>query len=83
MVDKHGLPMKGLKKASGYTCDWERTGFNVQISYDKRDGKVMYGLVSDNGWLEYHSSEIITIMHTNTHCTMQEIADAIYERVNY
>jgi hypothetical protein len=75
-VNKYGMNMNGLKKASGETCNCNR-GY-VQISYDRADGEVMavYQL-SDNDWTEYHSESIVTVANTRRHMTMQEIADAI------
>ena len=79
-LNKHGMMMNGLKKASGETCNCNR-GY-VQISYDRADGEVMAVYQpDDNSWVEYHSESIIDVINTRRHMTMQEIADAIVAAV--
>lgn len=82
-VNKHGMKMVGLKKASGETQNYGYySGMYVEIFYDKADGEVwgvfQYSL-GQNSWTEYHDSSIVKICNTSSHMTMQEIADAIYQ----
>ena len=82
-INTHGLKMKGIKKASGDTCNYS-SGHYIQISYDTETGDIMtdyhYSL-GRNSWTQYHDPAIITICTTDYHMTMQDIADAIAEAV--
>ena len=82
-VNKHGIPMKGLKKASGNTANWGFSGWHTQVSYDKLDGEIITTDHCGDGWTEFQSDSIITICHTTHHMTMQEIADEIYKCLEY
>lgn len=85
-IDKHNLPMHGLRKASGETKDLTGyySGHYVQISYDTQSGDVItdyhYSL-GQNSWTEYHDTNIITICNASEPMTMQEIADAIANKI--
>ena len=84
-INKHGLPMNGLKKASGATCDY---GYYAQeydeIFYDRSTGEIwtVYQVsLGHNSWSEYHDADVIKVCNASMHMTMQEIADRIAERV--
>lgn len=85
-INKHGLKIEGLKKASGETEDYGEYGplYN-EIFYDRATGEVWTILQSSLGmgtWTEYHDADIIKIGNAQQHMTMQQIADAIWEAVN-
>ena len=85
MINKYGMKMNGLRAASGNTINWTpRSGGYTQISYDRATGEVLtYDHVSlvYNSWTEYHDTAIIHVCNTSKHMTMQQIADAIADRV--
>ena len=79
----HGLIMRGIRKASGETVDWDpRSGGYTQISYDMATGDIMTNDHIGESWSKYHDPDVITICHTRQHMTMQEIADAIAQKVS-
>lgn len=85
-IDKHGLNLKGLKKASGATCNYGYySGSYVELFYDRSTGEVwtvyQYSL-GQNSWTEYHDPNVIKIGNIWEHFTMQDIADAIRERLD-
>ena len=84
-INKHGLKINGLKKASGCTENyWPYSGNYVEIFYNKYTGCVWgnfhhdlwYGITS-----VYADPDIVMICRTTNHMTMQEIADAIHDRL--
>lgn len=84
-INKHGLKMTGLKAASGETHDYGYLSPSyVEIFYDRSTGEVwtvyQYSL-GMNWWTEYHDPDIIKVCNSQSHMTMQEIADAIAEAV--
>lgn len=84
-INKHGLKMRGLKSASGGTKNYGRNCY-IQISYNTRTGEVLtdyHCSIGGNSWTEYHDSDIIRIGNTNQHMTMQEIADAIADELDW
>nr|DAG42283.1 MAG TPA: hypothetical protein [Caudoviricetes sp.] len=84
-VNKHGLKMRGLKSASGDTKNYGR-GCYIQISYNTRTGEVLTDLhcsLGGNSWTEYRDRDITTIKNTSRHMTMQEIADAIAQELDW
>ena len=81
-LNKHGLKMNGLKAASGETCKW--VGY-TQISYDMETGEVLvdnHAGNSETSWSDYHKSNVITCLNARRHYSMQEIADAIFDKVS-
>ena len=76
MVYKHGLNIKGLKKASGKTYDTPE-GLYFEIFYDRDSGEVWTVEQQAGQWSRYREDNIIRICGTNRHMTMQEIADEI------
>ena len=84
-INKHGLNMRGLKSASGDTKDYGRNCY-IQISYNTRTGEVLtdyHYSIGGNSWTEYRDSDIVTIRNTSRHMTMQEIADAIAQELDW
>lgn len=84
-INKHGLKMNGLKAASGWTENYGYySGQYVQISYDRNTGDVLadyhYSL-GQNSWTRYHDPAIITVAMASNHMTMQQIADAIADKL--
>lgn len=81
MLNTHNLKIKGLKKASGETCNWNsRSGGYTEIFYNRDSGEVWtvdQVSIGHNSWTEYDDPAIIKVAETETHMTMQEIADAI------
>ncbi len=81
MIDKHGLKMMGLKKASGNTYNCKDDAY-TQISYDTRDGEILTDWHHEtNEWTSYKCITVIGVCNTRHHMTMQEIADKIAEAV--
>jgi hypothetical protein len=83
-IDKHGLTITGLKKCSGNTSD---TGFYSasysEIFYDRDNGATWAKYQYDfgrNTETVYHGN-VIKICNTSKHLTMQEIADAIHQKL--
>ena len=84
-INTHGLTIKGIKKASGETCDYGYySGEYVEIFYDRSTGEVwtkyQYSL-GHNWWTQYDDPDIIKVCSTSQHLTMQQIADLIAERL--
>ena len=81
-VNTYGLPIKGLKTASGYTEDYGScSGRYVEIFYDRSTGEVWGNFQCSTGmnsWTEYHDPAVVKICNTSRHMTMQEIADEIH-----
>lgn len=80
-INKHGLKINGLKKASSDTQDYGYySGKYIEIFYDRESGDVItkfqYSL-GQNSWTVFHDDGIIKICNTSKHMTMQEIADKI------
>ena len=84
-INKHGLPMTGLRKASGNIVNWSpRSGGYTEIFYDRSNGDVWtvdQVSLGQNSWTCYHNPSVIKICNTDTHMTMQQIADLIADRV--
>ena len=84
-IDKHGLKMVGLKKASGATEDYGYySGKYNEIFYNRSTGEVwtvFQSSLGQNTWTEYHDPDILKVVNASDHYTMQEIADIIYDAV--
>lgn len=81
-IDKHGLKINGLKKASGDTWDWcWRDGQHNDIYFDMSTGDVWTVHHSTNWWTAYGDPNVIAVCSSRRHMTMQEIADAISFRL--
>lgn len=84
-MDKHGLDIKGIRKACGETKDYgDFSGKYVEIFYDAKSGEVwtrfQYSL-GRNSWTEYRDPNIIKVCNTSRYMKMQEICDKILMRV--
>lgn len=85
-INKHGLKMHGLKKASGMTKDLRGyySGHYIQLSYDLDTGNILtdyhYNL-GENWWTKYHNPNIITVCNLTEPTTMQDIADLISDAI--
>lgn len=77
------LVLYGLKKAAN---DTQRTtgyysGHSVQIDYDTATGEVLTEEHVGISWTEHRDKDVIYITTTCSPMTMEEIADAIRERL--
>ena len=80
-VNTYGMMMKGLRKASGYTKTINNG--RVQINYDMETGDVIYTWhLNESSWTEYRENSVIHIVTTRSQMTMQQIADAIRDKVD-
>lgn len=86
MLNSHNLVIKGIKKASGETCNWNpRSGGYTEIFYNTETGEVWtvdQVSLGHNSYTVYDNPAIIKIAETEVKMTMQEIADAISCAVN-
>lgn len=83
-VNTHGIKINGLRKVCGETKNLRGyyDGLYLEIFYDVSDGYLWTTEhASHNNWTKYEDSEIVKIANAYDHMTMQEIADAVYERV--
>lgn len=79
------LKMTGLKKASGETKDLTGAhGEYLQISYDTGTGQILtdyHVSLGQNSWSQYHDRNIITVCNATRPMKMEEIAQAIEDRI--
>ena len=84
-INTHRLNMKGLKKASGMTKDYGvYSPEYVQIHYCRSTGEVFANYLFDVGHntvIQFGDRSVIFVCNAHQHMTMQDIADAIAERV--
>ena len=83
-INTHGIKIKGLRKASGYTENYTNPCMYIEIFYDRNTGDVWcvtHCSLGHNWWTQYHDPDIIKIGCTVRHLTMQAIADMIYDAV--
>lgn len=80
-INKHGLVINGLKAAAGKTENEKPySNWHYMVFYDTSNGDVWTDAIyGRNSWNEYRDSDIVRIMDTQQHVTMQEIADRIFE----
>lgn len=82
-VNRHGIKMLNLRKVSGQTVD-NPIGYS-QISYDTATGELFedwhYG-DSLTSWTQYRDPDVIHVCNTRKHLTMQQIADAVRDRLD-
>lgn len=85
-TNTHGLKMIGLKKASGSTENYGYyDGRYDQVFYDRATGEiwtVFHCSLGHNSWSQYDDENVIWVCDASHHMTMQQIADAIVERIN-
>lgn len=77
-TNTHGLIMKGIRKACGETKDCGRYDSPTEIIYNYMTGEI--SIQNCNERIAVEDPEI-TIIQTSQHMSMQQIADAIYQRV--
>ena len=76
-LDKHGMKMKGLKKAASYTKGVNGLrGDKVQIGYNPESGEIRAHYHVGDSWTVYGDGTVY--IGTVLESTMQEIADLIY-----
>lgn len=84
-TNTYGMKMTGLKKASGETKNYGYYSDKyVELFYDRGTGEVWTVFqcsLGHNFWTQYHDPEIIKICNASEHMTMQQIADAIHQKV--
>lgn len=79
-LNTYNMTMKDIRKAAGYTKEINHG--RVQIDYDMETGEVLYTWHMDsNSWTEYREPSVIHVVTTRAPMTMQEIADAIRDKV--
>ena len=81
----HGRKITGIKNAAGRThTESPYSNWHYMVFYDCESGeawvKEIYGR---NSWCVYDDNDIICIADTQSHMTMQDIADAINEKLNW
>lgn len=82
MLDKHGLPMTGIKEAARET-HYTDCGLYTGIYYHTQSGRIYADTQAGcNTWLVWQDDAIIPICRVNYRMTMQQIADRIAEVVN-
>ena len=81
-TNTYGLTMKGLRDACSATQDYGYYGPGmIEIIYNRETGEIRTKyFVDKNSWTAVEDPEC-TVAHTYEHMTMQQIADAIYQRV--
>lgn len=84
-LNTYGMKIKGLKKASGETRNYgDYSDRYDEVFYNMESGEVwtVYQVsLGGNSWTEYHDANIIKICNAYHHMTMQQLADAIRDRV--
>ena len=79
MLDRHGMKIKGIRKASSDTFDFENPwnrGWN-EIIYNTRTGEVRVEFKISISWNTADDPDDILVGKTFCKMTMQDIADAI------
>lgn len=83
-INTHGLKIINLRKVSSETVN-NPVGYS-QISYDKATGELLEAWhVGDplTSWTQYHDPDIIHVCNTCKHMTMQQLADAVAQAVQW
>ena len=83
MLNTHGIKIRNLRKVSGETCTCYGSSYS-QISYNRATGELLEdwhynGLLES--WTEYNDPDVIHICNTRRHMTMQQLADAVLDRL--
>lgn len=82
MLNKHGLPMRGIKEATRET-HYTDCGLYTGIYYNIETGRIYaYSEVGCNTWHVWEYDPVIPICNVNHRMTMQQIADRIADVVN-
>lgn len=78
-LNKHGLKIVGIKKASSETRELGYTGVVNIIKYDRETGTIWtVAETSNTFWRFSADSTIMEVCRSAHHMTMQDIADALY-----
>lgn len=84
-INTYGITIKGIRKASGETFNYGAYSAQYdEIFYNRATGEVWtkYQVsLGQNTWTEYYDKDILWICNTQRHMTMQEIADAIRDKL--
>ncbi|MGN0968113.1 MAG: hypothetical protein ACI4O3_02495 [Oscillospiraceae bacterium] len=84
-INKYGIKMTGLKKASGNTVNWSlHSGGYTEIFYDRSTGEIWTKdqiSIGQNSWTVYHDPDVIKICNTSRHMTMQQLSDAVRDKL--
>lgn len=84
-VNTHNLKMIGLKKASGETRNYgDYSDRYDEILYNLATGEITtryHVSLGQNSWTQISDPDVIRICNAQRHMTMQQIADAIAQRV--
>lgn len=83
-VNKYGIKMLNLRKVSGETAN-NPIGYS-QISYDRATGELLEDWHTGSpltSWTEYHDPDVIHICSTSKHMTMQQLADAVRDKLDW
>ena len=83
MLDRHGLKIKGIRKAASDTFDLENSnrGWN-EIIYNTRTGEVRVEFRTSISWNTADDPDDIFVGKTCFKMTMQNIADAIADAID-
>lgn len=82
MLNKHNLPMRGIKEAAGETHCTD-CGLYTGIYYNTETGQIHTDIqASCNTWARWRDDDIILICIINHRMTMQQIADRIADVMN-
>lgn len=82
-INKHGIKMTNLKDISRRTVN-NAAGYS-QISYDRSTGELLetwHAGSNMTSWTEYHDPSIIHVCDTSRHMTMQQLADAVRDKLD-
>ena len=85
-TNTHSLKMHGLRAAAGDTRLAGQYGRYVQISYDRDTGDVLsdYFCGTTGNWRKYYNDPaVVDVCFAESPMTMQQIADAIAEAVEF
>lgn len=84
-INTYGITMKGLRKASGATMDYNDDSKYDEIFYNRETGEiwtVFQVSMGRNSWTQYDDPKIVKVCNTSRHMTMQAIADAIRDTLD-
>lgn len=82
-INTHGLTIKGLRAACGHTADWPcGSGGQTDVYYDRSTGEIWTTDHVGNTYTQYDDTDVVLVCSTDTHKTMQQLADLVYEAVS-
>ena len=82
-TNTHGLKMTGLKKVASESKNegFFSRGGKLQLNYNIKTGKLWTDDLVGDSWVEYNDDDVVVITSIRNACTMQEIADIVFEKV--